>query len=100
MDARPSPDEGLEAEVERLRARVAELERNGAANRVDGSLSSEQMELFRMLFELAPVGIAVVSPDGQWLTVNDRLCAMLGYRREELAELHLGGPDTRPRAGA
>ena len=87
MDARPNRDGTLEAEVERLRARVAELERSGAANPVDGSLSSEQMELFRMLFELAPVGIAVVSPDGQWLTVNDRLCAMLGYCREELAEL-------------
>ncbi len=87
MDARPSPDEGLEAEVARLREHVAELERDGAASTVNDSLSLEQVELFRMLFELAPVGIAVVSPEGRWLTVNDRLCAMLGYRREELAEL-------------
>ena len=30
------------------------------------------------------VGTAVVSPEGQWLKVNDRLCEMLGYDEEEL----------------
>lgn len=32
----------------------------------------------------APIGIALVSPDGRWLTVNRALCQMLGYSEAEL----------------
>ncbi|TWU59156.1 putative sensor histidine kinase TcrY [Rubripirellula tenax] len=39
---------------------------------------------FRATFDNAAVGIAHVAADGQWLRVNDRLCAILGYDREEL----------------
>jgi diguanylate cyclase (GGDEF)-like protein/PAS domain S-box-containing protein len=38
-------------------------------------------------FELAPVGIAHVAPDGHWLRVNQYVCNMLGYTRDELATL-------------
>lgn len=38
-------------------------------------------------FELAPVGIAHVAPDGRWLRVNGRLCTILGYGGEELLDL-------------
>lgn len=40
---------------------------------------------FRATFEQAAVGIAHIGPDGRWLRVNQRLCAILGYTREELA---------------
>ena len=39
---------------------------------------------FRSTFELAAVGIAHVAPDGKWLRVNQKLCQILGYTREEL----------------
>jgi PAS domain S-box-containing protein len=39
---------------------------------------------FRAIFENAAIGIARVAPDGRWLEVNQRLCDMLGYTREEL----------------
>ena len=42
---------------------------------------------FRGTFEQAAVGIAHVAPDGRWLMVNDRLCAIVGYGREELLGL-------------
>ncbi|TWI52543.1 PAS domain S-box-containing protein/diguanylate cyclase (GGDEF)-like protein [Pseudomonas duriflava] len=42
---------------------------------------------FRTIFERAGVGIALVSLKGQWLDVNDTLCSMLGYSREELLKL-------------
>lgn len=41
-------------------------------------------ELFRTTFEAATVGMAHVAPDGGWLRINDALCGMLGYKREEL----------------
>jgi diguanylate cyclase (GGDEF)-like protein/PAS domain S-box-containing protein len=41
-------------------------------------------ELFRRTFEDAPIGVALVAPDGRWLKVNRALCAMFGYAEDEL----------------
>jgi PAS domain S-box-containing protein len=41
-------------------------------------------ELYRLTFEAAPVGLAHVAPDGRWLEINDKLCGISGYSREEL----------------
>ena len=41
-------------------------------------------ERFRLAFDHAPIGIALVAPDGRWLRVNGTLCEMLGYPAEEL----------------
>ena len=46
--------------------------------------SEERMRLF---FERQLVGMAITSPEKGWLEVNDKLCEMLGYTREELARL-------------
>ena len=39
---------------------------------------------FRNIFENAAVGVAQVALDGTWLDVNDTLCGIVGYSREEL----------------
>lgn len=39
---------------------------------------------FRATFDNAAVGIALVARDGRWLQVNERLCAIVGYTRDEL----------------
>jgi PAS domain S-box-containing protein len=39
---------------------------------------------FRSTFEQAAVGMAHSGLDGRWLRVNQRLCDILGYRKEEL----------------
>ena len=57
------------AELERRKAE-AELRRNE--------------ERFRRYFELGLVGMAITGPDKRWREVNNRLCTMLGYSREEL----------------
>ncbi len=44
----------------------------------------ESEELFRGTFEQAAVGIAHSSPDGTFIQVNDKLCALGGYPREVL----------------
>ena len=47
-------------------------------------IREESEQRFRATFEQAAVGIALVSPDGRWLRVNDRLCEITGYSRDEL----------------
>ena len=39
---------------------------------------------FRSYFELGLIGMAIASPDKGWLEVNDRLCQIFGYPRDEL----------------
>ncbi len=46
----------------------------------------ESEERFRSAFNHAPIGIALVSPDGCWLKVNHALCEILGYSEEEFLE--------------
>lgn len=51
---------------------------------------------FMAYFDASPVGMTATSPEKGWLEVNDRLCQMLGYRREELKRmtwLELTHPD-------
>ncbi|MFZ5857262.1 MAG: PAS domain S-box protein [Chloroflexota bacterium] len=43
---------------------------------------------FMSYFNMGAVGMAVTTPDQQWLEVNDRLCEMMGYSREELRQIH------------
>jgi PAS domain S-box-containing protein len=47
----------------------------------------ESEERFRATFEHAAVGIAHVGMDGRWLRVNERLCEILDYPRDELLKL-------------
>jgi PAS domain S-box-containing protein len=54
-----------------------ELRRQMAALR----LSEEN---FSNAFEHAPIGMALVSPEGRWLKVNQATCNLLGYSAEEL----------------
>ncbi len=39
---------------------------------------------FRTIFDLASIGIALLSPHGGWLSVNRALCEIVGYTEEEL----------------
>lgn len=42
---------------------------------------------FKTLFENAAIGISMVKPNGRWLEVNEELCHIVGYSKQELAEL-------------
>lgn len=60
-------------QAEELRARFAEAR-------------SEQR--FRLSFDEAPVGMALIGGDGRWLRVNRALCEMTGYTETELIALN------------
>ena len=51
--------------------------------RVEDTLR-ESEERFSGAFEHAPIGVALVSPDGRWLKVNRALCELVGYSELEL----------------
>ncbi len=62
-------EEQLREELQRGRERLAE---------------ARGMERFRMSFEEAPVGMALIRGDGVWLRVNRTFCQMTGYNESEL----------------
>ena len=47
---------------------------------------AEQKQRLKILFDHAGVGIAQLTLSGQWMRVNDRLCEILCYEREELLQ--------------
>ena len=44
-------------------------------------------EQFRLIFEMAPIGMAITTLDGKFKRVNQSLCDALGYTKEELLSL-------------
>jgi PAS domain S-box-containing protein len=52
--------------------------------RHDQDLLHENEEKFRIAFEYAPSGMTIVRANGQYLSVNEAACSMVGYTREEL----------------
>jgi diguanylate cyclase (GGDEF)-like protein/PAS domain S-box-containing protein len=48
----------------------------------------ESEKRFHQAFNNAPIGMALVSLEGQWLQVNLSLCTILGYSEEELLLIH------------
>lgn len=47
----------------------------------------ESEERFRLTIDEAPIGMALVAPDGGFIRVNHRLCEIVGYTAQELAGL-------------
>lgn len=79
-------------EVERLRARVAELEAwNRAAERAAEALVRSE-DALRKIFDHSNDGILVVDPSSDRIVdVNHRACEMLGYEHAELLAMPLMG---------
>ena len=66
--------------------------------RADEHLRTSE-ERLRNYFELGLVGLAITSPSKRCVEVNDKLCQMLGYSREELLRMNwveLTHPDDLP----
>jgi PAS domain S-box-containing protein len=68
-----------------LSARRQSEERASQSRRDQEDLRRSE-ERFRATFDQAAVGIAHVGFGGEWLRVNQKLCDIVGYTREELLE--------------
>ncbi|WP_342753872.1 diguanylate cyclase [Pantoea sp. MBD-2R] len=49
---------------------------------------TESETRFRHAMEFSVIGMALVSPEGRWLQVNESLCRILGYRKDELVGMN------------
>lgn len=70
-----------QAQVEETKASVEQLVLNRTAE------LRESEERFRSAMEHAAIGMAIISPKGRFLQVNDSLCSILGYSDQELLSL-------------
>ncbi|WP_374950764.1 PAS domain S-box protein [Mucilaginibacter sp.] len=43
----------------------------------------EREKRFTKAFDHAPIGMALVAPEGRWIKVNESLCKLLGYSEQE-----------------
>jgi PAS domain S-box-containing protein len=66
----------LQNEISSLRKKIKRLEGNGNERRFD--------RFFRVVFEQVAVGIALISNEGRWVRVNNKICDLLGYSFKEL----------------
>jgi diguanylate cyclase (GGDEF)-like protein/PAS domain S-box-containing protein len=58
----------------------------GSLNSGDGAEEARRraQELFELVFEQAPIGMALLDPDGRWVRVNRALLEITGYSSEEI----------------
>ena len=74
--------------------------KNGKPRRIIGSATDiterkkyeqalkQSEEKFRNIFESSGIGMAILSPDGQFTKVNSTFCEMLGYNEEEIVGIN------------
>ncbi|HVU57138.1 MAG TPA: PAS domain S-box protein [Puia sp.] len=79
----PYADRALKAR-ESLEFEVKAFKEAASSQQVKNILAQESRQLFKNVFDHSPVGIALVSPEGRWLNVNQSICEMLGYGKDEL----------------
>jgi two-component system, cell cycle sensor histidine kinase and response regulator CckA len=69
-----------------------ERELTEAENRRERRAAEEELRLsegrYRELFEYAPDGIIIASPESYYLNANPGMCKMLGYQHSELIGMH------------
>ena len=75
---------GVAVYIGRINAR---LRREVTERKQAEEISRTSTARFRSYFELPLHGIAITSPEKGWIEVNDQLCALLGYAREEILRL-------------
>ncbi len=67
-------------------AKAIVLQRSRRSEELEHEVRLAQQQ-FRSAFDHAAIGMALVSPQGQWLKVNAALSSMLGYSADELVSM-------------
>ncbi|MEP6570256.1 MAG: diguanylate cyclase [Acidobacteriota bacterium] len=72
------------SQAEQAKRHVGELNKYIAEQERISQALIESEEHFRSAFDYAAIGMALVSPEGNWLRVNRSLCEIFGYSEAEL----------------
>lgn len=75
--------ESITQQAEQAQSHVEELNKHIAEQERISDALKESEQHFRKAFDHA-VGMALVTPNGQWSEVNESLCQLLGYGKKEL----------------
>ncbi|MCK9195750.1 MAG: PAS domain S-box protein [Syntrophales bacterium] len=87
MKDKTKTNQVLMQELASLRQMIEELKQS------ESELKKEKKELkksearFRSYFDLPLHGIAITSPERGWIQVNDRICSIMGYSRDEIVRM-------------
>jgi len=76
--------EASAAQAEQAKLHVEELNKYITEQKRISQALVESEEHFRNAFDYAAIGMALVSPEGNWLRVNRSLCEIVGYSESEL----------------
>ena len=74
-------------ELDVLKQRIAELEQSEWKWKREKEELKKSEARFRSYFDLNLYGIAVTSPEKGWIQVNNRICFIMGYSRDEIVRM-------------
>jgi PAS domain-containing protein len=79
--------QALIQELDSLRQRIEDLERSELEWKKKSDALKKSEAIFRSYFNLPLYGIAITSPEKGWIQVNDRICSIMGYSRDEIVRM-------------
>lgn len=74
---------------QRLRAKSEKLKQEIEDHKLSDAKLNESRKRFRLAFENANIGMCVIDLNGQLLQVNDQMCSIFGYSKDELSGLNI-----------
>ncbi|RLC54605.1 MAG: hypothetical protein DRH89_09340, partial [Candidatus Cloacimonadota bacterium] len=91
-------NEQLLKENEKLKSRIAALEKLDSTRRQTEVALKESKEKQRLMIDNSPVGFSATNLKGKFIDLNNTMCNMLGYSRNEMLHKHFNyftHPDDR-----
>jgi len=74
-------------ELASSKQRIEELEQSELEWKKKSATLKKSEALFRSYFDFPLYGIAITSPEKGWIQVNDRICSIMGYSRNEIVHM-------------
>lgn len=87
MKDQPNTKEVPIQELASLRHRIEELERSESEWKKEKEELKKSEFRFRSYLDLSLHGVAITSPEKGWIQVNDHICSIMGYSRDEIVRM-------------
>jgi diguanylate cyclase (GGDEF)-like protein/PAS domain S-box-containing protein len=87
MKDQPNTKQVLIQELASLRHRIEELERSESEWKKEKEELKKSEFRFRSYLDLSLHGVAITSPEKGWIQVNDHICSIMGYSRDEIVRM-------------